>query len=372
MAVAHNDDLKTGKGTHAQRYAVALRLAEQGDMEGALQHYGDLLQDADALDPVLLAQVHNDLGFIGFACGDTAAARRDFEKALAVDAFCKEAHENLRKLDELVNGALSDERVLGYLEGFYGSNPSAMDYIRVHLRRFTDTLNFLPKPAGDMRLLELGANTLFSPLLERFSGYRVAHGDYWQGHDKQRTISLNNTAGGDGFSMDVQNFDVEKDVFPFENASFDVVLACEIIEHLPNDPMHMLIECNRVLKPGGRIVITTPNITSYRSMHAILNGYPPYIYNKFSSNNGGRHVKEYAPREFDIMFPKAGFSVEQLETRNVWADAEPGVSYWARYRATHNILKSLGSPLKLRGEDIFVIGVKRGEPVERYPAEFYD
>lgn len=361
-----------GKVNYAQSYAVALNLAEQGDMLGALQHYGDLLQYANDLEPSLLAQVHNDLGFIAFASGDHDAAHRDFEKALSVDQFCKEAYENLRKLDQLVNGVLSDEQVLEYLEGFYGGNESAMGYIKVHLRRFTETLNYLPNPDPDMSLLELGANTLFSPLLERFSGYRIAHGDFWVGDDAQRTIALNSADGSEQFTMDVSNFDVEKDKFPYDDATFDVVLACEIIEHLPNDPMHMLMECNRVLKPGGRVVMTTPNITSYRSLHAILNGYPPYIYNKFSSNNGGRHVKEYAPREFDMILPKAGFSVESLQTRNVWADSEPGVSYWSRYRSTHNILKSLGSPLKLRGEDIFVTGIKQGPPTERYPVEFYD
>ena len=44
---------------------------------------------------------------------------------------------------------------------------------------------------------------------------------------------------------------------PFRNSFFDVVIATEIIEHLPK-PGLMLAEIRRVLKPGGRVIITTP------------------------------------------------------------------------------------------------------------------
>ncbi len=372
MAVTNESESGTQRAELQRRYAEAENLAAQGDFDAALTEYDKLLRHADTLGPVLLAQIHNDLGFISFLAGQLDEARADFNRALAVDPFCREAHANIRKLDELTCGSLSDDEVIDYLRGFYANDKPAMDYITVHLRRFTETLNFLPKAAGEMCLLELGANTLFSPLLKKFTDYDVSHGDYWGGGDRQRELNLVSTGGNEKVKMKVLNFDAEKDPFPFPDAAFDVVLACEIIEHLPNDPMHTLIECNRVLKPGGRVVLTTPNITSYRSLNGILNGYPPYIYNKFSRNNGGRHVKEYAPREFEMLLPKAGFAVEKLDTRNVWADAEPGTSYWNMYRSMHNILKSLGSPLHLRGEDIFVTGVKQGPPKERHPVEFYD
>lgn len=47
--------------------------------------------------------------------------------------------------------------------------------------------------------------------------------------------------------------------FPFRDASFDVVLSMEGIEHFENQAAFVR-ECARVLKPGGRLVLTTPNV----------------------------------------------------------------------------------------------------------------
>jgi SAM-dependent methyltransferase len=43
-----------------------------------------------------------------------------------------------------------------------------------------------------------------------------------------------------------------------EDASFDTVISCETIEHVP-EPRRAVGELARVLKPGGRLLLTTPN-----------------------------------------------------------------------------------------------------------------
>ncbi len=54
----------------------------------------------------------------------------------------------------------------------------------------------------------------------------------------------------------VANLNVEP--IPYADASFDSVFAGETFEHVSN-PVRLLAECNRVLRPGGACVITTPN-----------------------------------------------------------------------------------------------------------------
>ena len=51
----------------------------------------------------------------------------------------------------------------------------------------------------------------------------------------------------------------DSEALRFESASFDVVLSLEVIEHVMN-PRLMLSELARVLKPGGTIILTCPNV----------------------------------------------------------------------------------------------------------------
>lgn len=60
---------------------------------------------------------------------------------------------------------------------------------------------------------------------------------------------------------------------PYDDASFDVVLLIEVIEHLENHRA-ALGELARILKPGGVLILTTPNIMRLNSrLHFFLSGY---------------------------------------------------------------------------------------------------
>jgi 2-polyprenyl-3-methyl-5-hydroxy-6-metoxy-1,4-benzoquinol methylase len=56
---------------------------------------------------------------------------------------------------------------------------------------------------------------------------------------------------------------------PFPNASADAVVAAEIIEHLEN-PRALMRELVRVAKPGGMLIVTTPNQLSLLSLMALI------------------------------------------------------------------------------------------------------
>ena len=80
---------------------------------------------------------------------------------------------------------------------------------------------------------------------------------------------------------------------PFASASFDWITASEVIEHL-SEPSALLCEAHRVLKPGGRLLLTTPNRLQY---------YRPWRPVLFWRGFCGRvvvdesHVREFSARE---------------------------------------------------------------------------
>lgn len=61
----------------------------------------------------------------------------------------------------------------------------------------------------------------------------------------------------------VEKIDLQQQ-FPITSHSIDLALCCETIEHLP-DQHFLFQECVRILKPGGRFILTTPNTSSLRS-----------------------------------------------------------------------------------------------------------
>ncbi len=54
----------------------------------------------------------------------------------------------------------------------------------------------------------------------------------------------------------------------FANESFDVVVSCETIEHVP-DPWAALKEMHRVTRPGGRLFLTTPNYSNFMGLYEL-------------------------------------------------------------------------------------------------------
>ena len=61
--------------------------------------------------------------------------------------------------------------------------------------------------------------------------------------------------------LQVKKADVSKEPFPFEDNAFDIVYHKSLIEHLYS-PEHLMRETYRVLKPGGRVIILTPDWVS--------------------------------------------------------------------------------------------------------------
>lgn len=124
-----------------------------------------------------------------------------------------------------------------------------------------------------------------------------------------------------GFRVELA--DVSEADLPFENSSFDVVLASEVIEHLSN-PERMLRSSLRVLKPGGIFIATTPNLAAWYNRVILMLGRQPVFTETGSEWVFGRepfakpsrpvgHLHLLTPRAFSELVGYCGFRVRRIE-----------------------------------------------------------
>ena len=88
------------------------------------------------------------------------------------------------------------------------------------------------------------------------------------------------------------NCNVENDKFPFLDANFDCILLIEVLEHL-GKLENCFSEIARVIKPNGKLVLSTPNLTQLGSRLQILRGNDPSPVDP-KATSYGRHVRLYA------------------------------------------------------------------------------
>jgi glycosyltransferase involved in cell wall biosynthesis/SAM-dependent methyltransferase len=247
--------------------------------------------------------------------------------------------------------------------------PAARAYVDAHLARLTKTLEIIPPGCPADRVLEMGSYMQLTPALRKRLGYGEVRGCYYGrlGVVEHHEVT---SADGERFECDLELFDAEKDVFPYPDGYFATVLCCELIEHLSVDPMHMLAEVNRILRPGGHLVITTPNTASLRSISAILQGFhpgwfPQYIRPDPKGRIDPRHSREYTPFEIGLLLKDAGFEVTLMETGPFYEQPRPELAWVRRLLERHQV------PTDLRDEGIYAVGRKTGPIRGRYPAWLY-
>ncbi|MDP9169997.1 MAG: methyltransferase domain-containing protein, partial [Acidobacteriota bacterium] len=249
-------------------------------------------------------------------------------------------------------------------------DPGSGDYAAIHKSRFVHTLEITPAGDPSKSILEMGAYMQITPALKFKLGYGVVRGCYFGAEGRVDTKSIVSESG-ETFACEIDHFDAEKHIYPYPDESFDTVLCCELIEHLFEDPMHMMSEINRILKRDGHLVLTTPNIGSLRSLSAGLLGYHPAFFpayirpRKQGENAEARHNREYVPMEIQHLLTGAGFETVRLETGEFLDEPHPELGWVThlleRYALSHN----------LRGDGIYALGRKTGPVKDRWPSWLY-
>jgi 2-polyprenyl-6-hydroxyphenyl methylase/3-demethylubiquinone-9 3-methyltransferase len=196
-----------------------------------------------------------------------------------------------------------------YLALFAPHGGTDIPYSRHHYQRYVQTKQRIlanwDRTRG-ARLLDIGAHWLHQAILYAIDGFQVT------GVDLPVTFELDNVrALAQAHSIELlPNSDLEHATAlkGIPDNTFDLVLFTEIIEHITFNPVSMWKEIYRVMKPGARLIVTTPNYYALRGR--------AWNFKRLVSRFGGgievidilnhhtyaHHWKEYSLRELIYYF----------------------------------------------------------------------
>jgi predicted SAM-dependent methyltransferase len=201
-------------------------------------------------------------------------------------------------------------------------------YDSFHAARYDLTLDLVRSMKGG-RTIELGghpwamtARLLSEPSVDLMATVSAEEVTAWPDEipviAHPYTMELHN--GGSQHWTNI-SANLERTLFPInsaggDNKGADLVLACEIIEHLTRSPHIMLLNINSWLKAGGRVILTTPNGSQFDNPLRTKPKMPAYRYSQYA-----RHNYVFTMAMLCDLAEACGFEVEYT-------------TYWSPYRRT--------------------------------------
>ena len=374
-----------------QTHRQGLRLFEDGNFREALLHFGRALGGRET------SERWNDWATAHMALKNTSEAEQGFRRAVALDPRSAQAAANLGALlsssgrpaeaipllvqafsgvDSTQQAAISqlladcrskqnalplpdDQQITDQLRPFIGRAFGDAIRFQEQLPYYLAAIKSLPRSSPGQRLLGIGSDSrLLAAAFARWKGYDRIN---WHANSAG---AVHHDACAPA-ALQIDSFKLERR-WTYPDAAFDIVFIGEVIESLSADPMHVFAEASRVLKMGGHIFLTAPNLAGGEAVHAVLHGRSPYVRGQFPSGShesAPRHQREYTPAEIECLAAAAGFSAIRLETRDI---------YWVPPDKVFPALAASGYPVGLRGDTILLLARKESQVRDRYPAKLYD
>lgn len=172
-------------------------------------------------------------------------------------------------------------------------------------------------PSPEVRILDVGCFNGYISLLFAGMGYTVIGTDACELDERQQLLEKA------GIEFFFSNLNEEDPFGSIEDASFDVVVMGEVIEHVLNHPLGLLCEVRRVLRTGGLLVMTTPNPATLMNVGRLFTDRwtlwgtrefmeLPKIQGNQIISKGDIHYREYRTPEVVHLLTSAGFEIEKI------------------------------------------------------------
>ena len=120
---------------------------------------------------------------------------------------------------------------------------------------------------------------------------------------------------------------LENEALPFADSFFDIVYASDVLEHVDNLSL-AISEIARVLKNGGRLILSIPHFKTEKLLEAANHNYLKQI----------GHQRIFAPGELEGILDQAGFSIISRKQKGSFMF----LALWLLLRNKKNILNQRG------------------------------
>jgi SAM-dependent methyltransferase len=179
--------------------------------------------------------------------------------------------------------------------------------VNEHLERLLFTASYIAYNfPTSIRILDVGSGVPF------LSGYLSL-----TGFKNINTVDIGDISYDPYWRIQTCKLNIEEETLPFENSSFDLILLLEVFEHLYKRPNHVFREIRRVLRPGGTLIISTPNGGIIKKLvRRLVKGrfdLPIYDFSLVYENVGHfGHIREYSVSEIKKYLKYFSLSVDDL------------------------------------------------------------
>jgi len=229
----------------------------------------------------------------------------------------------LEGFDEILNTLATDPRSSVHSPVWIRQSVVAGDE-KVRVLRYV--LDHRPTADVAPRLLDVGAQIGAMAIYAARLGCKVSAVDYGSFTSVYAGIAADH-------GVDYRECDVSSQALPFADESFDFVTYMDTIEHHAFSSKRVLMEIRRVLVPGGRALVTTPNHASIYNRLLLLTGrsvndsFDTYFDSYANEPVYPGHHREYTRSELQSALERTGFKV--LECRAMDEDWS-SLLYYAR------------------------------------------
>lgn len=130
------------------------------------------------------------------------------------------------------------------------------------------------------------------------------------------------------------------------HSTYDVIVFCEVIEHLFTPPDIVLKRFQESLVPGGKLIIQTPNAVAIHKRVRMMMGKNPYDL-LLPSKMG--HFREYTRGELQAMLAEAGFHIRSTHLKNYFNNHQTPI-HWLFSRTESIIPPTMRDGITIVGE----------------------